>query len=99
METQACCATPPLDAAGRWDIHTGNQDGQFTQQCLAMVLGVPQHAIEVRMERTGGAFGGKLTRQMLPVAAVSVAAAKLRRPIRCVVQHINSGHQLLLPLA
>lgn len=46
--------------------------------------------------RVGGAFGGKSSRQMPPAAAAAVAAAKLRRPVRYVLNRnddmrLNAG--------
>eukprot|EP01052_Picozoa_sp_SAG31_P054433 SAG31_NODE_14489_length_803_cov_2.088068_1_plen_267_part_11 len=80
METQSTCAVPV--EGGRWDIYSSDQDANFTQQSLSMMLGVPAHHITVHMMRAGGGFGGKISRQMLPGCAAAVAANKLRRPVR-----------------
>jgi len=46
------------------------------------VLDVPMHHINCIQRRAGGAFGGKLSRQVPLAAACGVAARKHRRPIR-----------------
>jgi len=80
METQAACAFP-ADGDG-WEVVVSDQDSNFTQQCLASIMGVPMHKINVKVPRAGGAYGGKLNRQMLTASAAVVAANKLRRPVR-----------------
>lgn len=80
METQAVFVTP-LDG-DCYEVVCSDQDSNFTQQNLSLILGVPAHNINVKVPRAGGAFGGKLTRQMLTASAASIAATSMRRPIR-----------------
>jgi xanthine dehydrogenase molybdopterin-binding subunit B len=81
METQAVCCTP-VDAGTKWEVVSSDQDGDTHQQTLALVLGVPAHTINVITPRAGGAFGGKLTRQMIGSTACLVAANKLGKAVR-----------------
>lgn len=81
METQSVCVTP-IDGGDKWEVVTSCQDGDTHQRCLALVLGIAAHKVTVVTPRAGGAFGGKLTRQMLPSTAALVAASVLNKPVR-----------------
>mmetsp|Transcript_75907 Transcript_75907/g.158286 ORF Transcript_75907/g.158286 Transcript_75907/m.158286 type:complete len:1405 (-) Transcript_75907:223-4437(-) len=80
METQSVFAVP-YDG-NHWDVVVSDQDSNFTQGCLAMILNLPQHNLNVKVPRAGGGFGGKLTRQCWTAGAAVVAAHKLARPVR-----------------
>jgi len=80
METQSACAIP-FDGQ-QWEVYVSDQDSNFTQASLALILGVPQHHINVKVPRAGGAFGGKLLRQCINAGAAAVAANAVRRPVR-----------------
>lgn len=81
METQSACVTP-IDGGDKWEVVSSCQDGDTQQRCLALVLGIAAHKVTVVTPRAGGAFGGKLTRQMLASASALVAANKLNKPVR-----------------
>jgi len=80
METQSVVATP-LDG-NCWEVIISDQDPNFSQWTLAKVLDVPAKNINIKVPRAGGAFGGKLLRQMLTGSAAVVAAKKLRRTVK-----------------
>lgn len=80
METQSVCASQYDGDC--WEVVVGDQDSNFTQGCLALILGIPQHKINVKVPRIGGAFGGKLSRHMFGAGAAVVAAKALGRPVR-----------------
>ena len=80
METQSVYASS-LDG-DEWEIVCSDQDSNFSQQNLALVLGIPAHKINVKVPRAGGAFGGKLTRQLLTACACAVASHQLGVPVR-----------------
>ena len=80
METQSVYAS--CVDGNQWEVVISDQDANFTQQNLALTLGVPQHNINVKVPRAGGGFGGKLTRQLLSAAAACVAANQLGQPVR-----------------
>ena len=52
------------------------------QHVVAHALGVHSHNIVVECRRMGGGFGGKESQSALWAAASSIAAAKLRRPVK-----------------
>lgn len=80
METQSVFAHQ--HEGGNWEVIISDQDSNFVQAALALVLGIPANYINVIVPRCGGAFGGKLTRQLLVGCAAVVAANKLNKPIR-----------------
>ncbi len=45
---------------GRATIWTGTQDAFFVRSAVAFVLGIAESRIEVRCQRSGGAFGGRV---------------------------------------
>ena len=49
---------------------------------VASTLGLPNHQLNMRVRRLGGAFGGKISGPNLPAAAAAVAAVKTNRPVR-----------------
>eukprot|EP00931_Biecheleriopsis_adriatica_P115532 TRINITY_DN91318_c0_g1_i1.p1 TRINITY_DN91318_c0_g1~~TRINITY_DN91318_c0_g1_i1.p1 ORF type:complete len:1349 (-),score=270.27 TRINITY_DN91318_c0_g1_i1:87-4088(-) len=80
METQSSLAVP-VDG-GQMELVVSDQDANFTQQNVALVLKVPMHRINVKVPRAGGAFGAKLMRQCVNATAAAVAAHTLQRPVR-----------------
>ena len=52
------------------------------QHVVAHALGVHSHNIVVECRRMGGGFGGKESQSAMWAAASSIAAAKLRRPVK-----------------
>ena len=84
LETQACIAVPkPED--GEMEIFSSTQNPAETQAYVAKVTGVPANRILARVKRMGGGFGGKETRSIQLAAIVAVAANKVRRPVRCML--------------
>ena len=79
LETQSALACPQEDR--RWVVWTGNQNPRRTQTQLAKALGVSASRVDVRIRRTGGAFGGKLNAHLPTAVVAAVAAAKARRPV------------------
>ena len=49
------------------------------------MLGVPLNRIVVRVKRMGGGFGGKESRFSLVALPCALAAHKLERPVRCML--------------
>jgi len=79
METQSALATP---VDGMWEVVVSDSDCNTTQLCLAAILNVPAHKINVKCPRTGGSYGGKLTRQLISSGPAVVAAHKLGVPVQ-----------------
>lgn len=63
-------------------IETSSQFPVFVQQNVAALLDVHFNAINVKVQRAGGGFGGKLTRCVINAAAAALAAHKHRRTVR-----------------
>jgi xanthine dehydrogenase/oxidase len=93
LETQATIAVPK--EGGEMEIFASTQNPTKTQMTVAKVLGVPANRIVARTKRMGGGFGGKETRSVYLSCAVAVAASKLGRPVRVMLDRdedmISSG--------
>uniref|UniRef100_K3WQ61 FAD-binding PCMH-type domain-containing protein n=1 Tax=Globisporangium ultimum (strain ATCC 200006 / CBS 805.95 / DAOM BR144) TaxID=431595 RepID=K3WQ61_GLOUD len=63
-------------------VETSSQHPLFVQQQVASVLGVAFNAVDVKVQRVGGGFGGKLTRCAVNAGAAALAATKHRRTVR-----------------
>ncbi|ETV77579.1 hypothetical protein, variant 2 [Aphanomyces astaci] len=74
MEPQASTVYPDEDRCYRVETSTQNPTG--VQEAVAGVLGVSLHAVDVKMKRAGGGFGGKLTRCNVNATAAAIAAHK-----------------------
>ncbi|KKK21105.1 putative xanthine dehydrogenase HxA [Aspergillus ochraceoroseus] len=84
LETQACVAIPKLED-GEMEIWSGTQNPTETQAYVAQVTGVSANKIVSRVKRLGGGFGGKETRSVQLAAICATAAAKMKRPVRCML--------------
>ncbi|KAF7592851.1 hypothetical protein BBP40_012330 [Aspergillus hancockii] len=96
LETQACVAIPkPED--GEMEIWSGTQNPTETQTYVAQVTGVAANKIVSRVKRLGGGFGGKETRSIQLAGLCATAAAKTRRPVRCMLNRdediVTSGQR------
>lgn len=83
LETVATRALP--GEAGEMEVFCSTQHAGSVQEHIAEVLGIPSHKIVVRTKRMGGGFGGKETQSVLSAAPTAVAAHKLQRPVRCIL--------------
>ncbi|XP_077304769.1 aldehyde oxidase 1-like [Lithobates pipiens] len=68
------------------NIYISTQDPTTAQLSVAAVLNIPSNRIVSTVKRVGGAFGGKITKPGIFASASAVAARKLKRPIRCVLE-------------
>ncbi|MFC7497591.1 MULTISPECIES: xanthine dehydrogenase molybdopterin binding subunit [unclassified Nocardioides] len=76
------CSLALVDEAGQVFVQSSTQHPTETQEIVAHVLGVPNHAVTVQCLRMGGGFGGK---EMQPhgLAAVAALGTTLTgRPVR-----------------
>ena len=64
------------------EVTCGTQDPSGYQGYISKVLGVSSNKVVVRCPRTGGGFGGKLTRGQSVACASALASYKLSRPVR-----------------
>lgn len=83
METQACIAIP--DDLGRMTVYSTSQQGSSVQASVAAVLNVGNSNITVLQRPLGGGFGGKQFRPAVIGPAVALAAWKLDRPVRLIL--------------
>jgi xanthine dehydrogenase large subunit len=80
LESQIALAIP---GEGE-DMHvfSSTQHPSEVQHMVAQVLGVGSHAVTVEVRRMGGGFGGKETQSNLFACVASLAARKLKRPVK-----------------
>uniref|UniRef100_A0A3P9KBT9 Xanthine dehydrogenase/oxidase n=1 Tax=Oryzias latipes TaxID=8090 RepID=A0A3P9KBT9_ORYLA len=83
LETHVTLAVPKED--GEMELFVSTQSPNDTQSHVAKALGVPANRVVVRVKRLGGGFGGKESRSTVLSTVVAVAANKLGRPIRCML--------------
>ncbi|KAL1969506.1 hypothetical protein VTN77DRAFT_8944 [Rasamsonia byssochlamydoides] len=84
LETQACVVIPkPED--GEMEVFSCTQNPTETQSYVAQVTGVAANKIVTRVKRLGGGFGGKETRSIQLAGICATAAAKVKRPVRCML--------------
>lgn len=55
------------------------------QKLVSHILHVPMNRIVARVKRIGGGFGGKESRGILIALPVALAAHKLNKPVRCML--------------
>ncbi len=67
------------------EIWASTQNPTKTQMKVAAILKLPAGKVITRTKRMGGGFGGKETRSIYVSAACAVAAFKLRRPVRMIL--------------
>ncbi|KAJ8115925.1 hypothetical protein OPT61_g2546 [Boeremia exigua] len=84
LETQACVAVPKPEF-GEMEIFSSTQNPAETQAYVAKVIGVSANKVNARVKRMGGGFGGKESRSVQLAGIVAVAANKVRKPVRCML--------------
>ncbi|KAM4772306.1 xanthine dehydrogenase/oxidase [Rhinophrynus dorsalis] len=84
LETN-CSIAVPKGEDGEMELFVSTQNTTKTQGCAASALGVPSNKIVVRVKRMGGGFGGKESRSTILSTAVTLAAHKTGRPVRCML--------------
>lgn len=82
LETQATLAIPKED---EMELIASTQHISEIQKLTAHVTGLSASRITVKTKRIGGGFGGKESRGMLVSLPCAIAANRLRRPIRCML--------------
>ena len=89
METQACLAIP--GEHNELEMRPSTQSPDDITSAVSGVLQIPANAIDVKIQRVGGGYGGKTTRPPWVAAATSVAAWKHNRPVRLAVRRENDS--------
>ncbi|CAM5634609.1 xanthine dehydrogenase subunit D [Streptomyces tanashiensis] len=83
LETHGCVAyfEPKEDGPGeRLTVRSSTQTPFLTRRALCALYGMPEDEVRVVAGRVGGGFGGK--QEMLTEDVVTLAALKLRRPVK-----------------
>ena len=83
LETHATLAIPRN--GDEMEIFCSTQNPADVQQLIAQLLDLPSNKITVRAPRLGGGFGGKDTRPAMVALPVALAAYKLQKPVRCML--------------
>ncbi|XP_041469067.1 xanthine dehydrogenase/oxidase-like [Lytechinus variegatus] len=81
LETQ-CAFAIPKGEDGEIEIFVSTQHPTEAQKITSIALGVPFNRIVCRTKRIGGGFGGKESRSSMLAAICALAANKLNRPVR-----------------
>ncbi|XP_072173401.1 xanthine dehydrogenase/oxidase-like [Diadema setosum] len=81
LETQ-CAFVIPKGEDKELEVFCSTQHPTNVQSTLSSVLGIPANRITCRVKRLGGGFGGKELRSSPIAAACAVAAKKVGRPVR-----------------
>ena len=84
METFSCLVVPKRES-NELEIHSTTQHLVEIQKYAAQVLGISNNRIVSKCKRIGGSFGGKETRICMIAIPCVVAANKVNRPVRCVL--------------
>lgn len=80
LEGQIAYAIPGEDRG--MHVYCSTQHPSEMQHVVAHALDLHSHHVTVECRRMGGGFGGKESQSALWAAAASIAAARLRRPVK-----------------
>lgn len=83
LETHAAIAIPR--DSDELEVFCSSQHPSEVQKLVAHVCEMPFSKVAARVKRMGGGFGGKESRGMLVALPVSLAAHRMNRPIRCML--------------
>ncbi len=84
LETQAAVAVPGEKNSLR--VISATQSPTAVQRTIARVLGLPMNRVTVEVFRLGGAFGGKEDQATAWAALAALAAHRLLRPVKLVLE-------------
>lgn len=83
LETHAAIAIPR--DTDDLEIFCSSQHPTEIQKLVSHVTGLPAARVSARVKRLGGGFGGKESRGILIALPVALAAHKMNRPVRCML--------------
>ena len=92
METQSVIVKP--SEKGQLDIFAATQWQDNVQLMVSQALKKPNNLINVQTRRLGGAYGGKTRTTGHVAAAAAIAAAKINKPVRLVMD-LRSNFEVL----
>ncbi len=87
LETQGSYSYPMEN--GNIKIISSTQGPTAVQKITAKILGIPMHKLEVEVIRLGGAFGGKEDQGTPWAAMTAMAALKLHKPVKLILERID----------
>ncbi|CEF59936.1 Xanthine dehydrogenase [Strongyloides ratti] len=87
LETNQVIVIPGED--DELDIISSTQGPSNVQQEVSNVLNIPRNKISVKVKRIGGGFGGKESPSYLLAVIASIAANKLKRPVKLVLERCD----------
>jgi xanthine dehydrogenase large subunit len=87
IETQGAYALPLEN--GSIKVYSSTQGPTAVQRCVATVLGLPMHKIEVEVIRLGGGFGGKEDQANTWASMAALATYHLKRPVKCILHRMD----------
>lgn len=83
LETHAALAIPRDN--DEIEVFSSTQHPTEVQKLTSHVLEIPASRVTTKVKRMGGGFGGKESRGMLVALPVALAAFRLNRPVRCML--------------
>ncbi|ELT96233.1 hypothetical protein CAPTEDRAFT_161264 [Capitella teleta] len=83
METQSCLVVPK---EAKYEVFPTSQWPDLTQQTVAQVLGIKKNQVRVKVNRLGGAYGAKISRNFQISAACALGSHVTNRPVK---MHMN----------
>lgn len=84
LETHCTVAVPKLED-DEMEIFSSTQNPTEVGNHVAHMLGIPINRVVCKAKRLGGGFGGKESKASLLALPVALAAYRLRRPVRCML--------------
>ena len=92
METQTMLIRP--SEKGQLDVFASTQHMETVQRLISQALNKAENLINIQVRRVGGGYGGKVNNSGRIAAAAAVAAVKLDRPVRLVLD-LKSNMEVL----
>ncbi|TDG48374.1 hypothetical protein AWZ03_005119 [Drosophila navojoa] len=83
LETHAAVAVPR--DTDELELFCSTQHPSEVQKLVSHVVNLPANRIVCRAKRLGGGFGGKESRGLMVALPVALAAYRLKRPVRCML--------------
>ncbi|KAF5273883.1 hypothetical protein FQA39_LY00998 [Lamprigera yunnana] len=84
LETLSVSVIPKMED-GEMEIICSTQNPTFVSQKIASILNLSENKIITKVKRVGGAFGGKEFQPTFVAVPAAIAAFKLNRPVRCML--------------
>lgn len=83
LETHAAIATPRDN--DELEVYCSTQHPTEIQKLISHVTGLPASKVVTKVKRMGGGFGGKESRGLIVALPVALAAHRLGRAVRCML--------------